>query len=134
MENSTWKFPKARMMKKVYAAQNVILVGRLKNALKARGIDCILKNADLHGGIKVSTNRPNLPELWIVDDTQLLLANRLLDNVLIKELNQTEPWTCVNCGQELESAFSDCWNCGAPSDVVMPLDEEDDEDEAEEEE
>ena len=112
-------------MKRVYSASDVMLVSRLKNALEEKGIECILKNADLHGGIKTRSGYSAKPELWIMDDGQMVLANRLLDNVLVKALAQAEPWRCVNCGQELENQFSDCWNCGAANEQVTLLDDSD---------
>lgn len=119
-------------MKKVYVAQDTLLASRLKIALEAKGVNCVLKNVDLRGGLIRQKGKPALPELWILDDTQLLFANRLLDAALVSELSQTEAWYCVNCGQELESQFADCWNCGTQSEFVVSLEEEDDDDEEEE--
>lgn len=118
-------------MKKVYVAQDTLLLNNLKNTLQAKGVDCVLKNADLRGGVSIRGDRPAAPELWILDDNQLLFANRLLDSMLVSELSHSEPWYCVTCGQKLENQFADCWNCGAPSDFISSL--EDEEDEAEEE-
>ena len=28
------------------------------------------------------------------------------------------PWTCANCGEEIEPQFDACWNCGAGKDDV----------------
>lgn len=118
-------------MKKVYSAQDVRLVGQLKGALESKGVECIVKNADLRGGFAVRGDKPPSPELWIKDDTQLLLANRLLNTILLTELNQTEPWRCVNCGEELESQFAECRSCGAANQYTLLIDESEDDEEEE---
>ena len=121
-------------MRKVYSAADVMLVGRLKSALEAKGVECVLKNANLHGGVSAKADQPTKPELWILDDTKLMLANRLLDTILVTELSHCEPWKCVTCGQELENQFSDCWNCGTHSEIPATLEDETDDDEADDEE
>jgi uncharacterized protein YlaI len=51
-----------------------------------------------------------LPEVWIVDDEQLALAQRRL-----AELRRPpwRHWVCRGCLERIDGPFEQCWNCGA---------------------
>jgi len=49
-----------------------------------------------------------LPEIWIDDDGQLALAERLLQ--ALRNPPQ-RVWHC-QCGERIEGGFEQCWNCG----------------------
>lgn len=51
-----------------------------------------------------------LPELWVLDDSRLDEAARLLEAL------QHQPelhWRCRRCGESVDGPFEQCWNCGA---------------------
>ena len=36
-----------------------------------------------------------------------------------KQAQEETTWKCDQCGELLESQFTDCWNCGAPREEVL---------------
>ena len=51
-----------------------------------------------------------LPEIWLLDDRDLAPAQTLLK--ALTHLPQRR-WYCRGCGELVEGAFEQCWNCGA---------------------
>ena len=50
-----------------------------------------------------------LPEIWIEDDAQWELAERLLHALRHRPQRR---WQC-SCGELVEGGFEQCWHCGA---------------------
>ena len=99
-------------MQKIFSSPNLGLVAHLKNILENENIACLMKNFYLTGGAGELPPTECWLELWVIDETQLNDAQRL-----IKE-NQTipatgKPWQCSNCGEQLEAQFTQCWKCGS---------------------
>src|SRR5207253_1607880 len=51
-------------------------------------------------------------DLWILDDTQLALARRIVERAFEQD-DAAGPgtWDCPQCGEQLESQFEACWKC-----------------------
>lgn len=101
-------------MKRVYTAQNSLLVNHLRNLLQEAGIACVLRNEFLGGAAGELPLVEVWPELWVVDDAQYLRARTLVTEALRGDARPAgPPWTCPACGEPIEGQFTDCWRCGA---------------------
>lgn len=87
------------------------LAGLLKERLEQEGIACLLRNEELFAAMGEIPFVELTPELWIIDDDVLPRARLLLDGWL-RPPDGTPPWTCPECGEELEGQFGACWKCG----------------------
>jgi len=102
-------------MKRVYSSLNGLLVDNLYNALEQEGIRCEVRNrhgSSMVGAIPVSEA---FTELW-VDDEQAELARRRIEQEFADDSPANDrPWTCPQCGKEIEAGFDACWYCADPS-------------------
>jgi hypothetical protein len=99
-------------MKKIHSAQDLLMIGHLKNVLESYGIECVIKNMYLSS---VAGELPPIecwPELWVVDDKRYVEAQDVLQKTLTPVMPMRKPWKCHRCGEEIEGQFSECWNCG----------------------
>lgn len=100
-------------MKKLYSAQDPLMIGHLKNVLESQGIDCVIKNTYLAGAVGELPPIECWPELWVVDDAEYSVAEEVLAKALAPLGSVKRPWKCKRCGEIIEGQFSECWNCGA---------------------
>ena len=106
------------MPDKVFVAQHHPEAHLLCGMLQSEGIEAEVRKEALLSVMEASTVIPGMqPEVWILDSSQMPLAL----NVIERFQNQTESaetiqitWQCENCGEILESQFTDCWSCGNP--------------------
>ncbi len=99
-------------MKRVFSADDRMLVGLMRSILEEHGIRCIIKNEHLAGAIGQLPPLECWPELWVVEDDDLLPARRLMDSHLQAGREPASPWRCPECGEALEGQFPVCWRCG----------------------
>lgn len=99
-------------MKKLYSAQNPLTISHLKNILESGGIRCAVKNLYLASAVGELPPIECWPELWVVDDARYAEARAVLERTLAPLRVVAEPWTCKNCGVEIEGQFTECWKCG----------------------
>lgn len=99
-------------MKRVFSSEALAIVGHLKNVLEQNGIDCVIKNEQLSGGLGELPFPDCLPELWVVRDSELPAAQKLIAD-LQAPVEHANPWTCATCGETNEGQYAACWNCGA---------------------
>jgi hypothetical protein len=52
------------------------------------------------------------PQLFILDERDLVAANRLLGTGLEGAQSKAD-WLCSTCGTEVEGQFGQCWKCGS---------------------
>lgn len=95
-------------MLRLYASDDFMLVGHLKNVLEQHRVPVLLKNAYLAGGAGELPPTAVWPELW-VEEADLARARQILADVL--EGESGEPWRCA-CGELIEPQFAACWACG----------------------
>lgn len=97
-------------MRKVFTCDNIMLAGLVKSYLEENNIECLLKNESLTGGIGELPPNECWPEVWITDDSDQAMAERI-----IRSMQSTptglEKWGC-DCGETIESQFTHCWQCG----------------------
>jgi len=97
------------IMKKVYTAQDRLIVNHLKNILELHNIPCVIKNEYLAGAAGELPLTECWPELWITEDQHAEQARELV--ATLDHQNQPR-WTCSRCGESLEGQFTACWRCG----------------------
>jgi hypothetical protein len=105
-------------MLKVYSAQHPTEARLLKGILESYGITSEVRGEFLfsgRGGLPINTE--TAPSVWIFDESRFDEAR-----AIIKEYEDSErhddsdkdTWICKSCGEESESQFTECWNCGKP--------------------
>jgi len=98
-------------MKRVYTAADPLLVGHVAALLEGRGIDCVVRNRHLAGGVGELPPNEVWPQVWVADE-DADAAGRL-----VAELESAPApgagWTCPSCGEHVEGQFAVCWSCGA---------------------
>ena len=101
--------PLYRSMKKVYSAQDGLIINHLKNILQQHRIPCIIKNEYLAAAAGELPLSECWPELWITEDQHYERAQALITTL---DYQQQPDWVCSRCGEALEGQFTACWRCG----------------------
>lgn len=99
-------------MKKVYSSEHPAMTGHVQSLLENTGIECIIKNQYLSGGMGELPINECWPEVWITDDSNFARAMQIVNSVIHDDDHPDTGWQC-RCGEQIESQFSACWNCGA---------------------
>ena len=101
-------------MKKVYSSPDTLFLGHLRNLLENEGIPCTVLKEHLTGILGGLPPIECWAELWILDELLYNRASEVIKRSLEKDLdNNDNKWKCYGCGEELESQFVVCWNCGS---------------------
>jgi hypothetical protein len=100
----------AMAMKRVLSGNSLPDTTHFKNLLEQSGIDCIVKNRELGGGIGDLPVFDCAPELWVADE-HAPHAEALIRDALRPVVNGA-PWRCSACGEANEPQFAACWSCG----------------------
>ena len=102
-------------MRKVYASDNIAIVGHVRQVLDQQAIRCIVRNDFLLGAAGELPVNETWPEIWVVDDRDFDRARALVDAIVATaHASEPEPpWRCASCGERMEGQFTDCWHCGA---------------------
>jgi len=104
-------------MIKVFTAQDFIEVAFWRNYLEQAGVACQIRNEFLGSAAGEIPPIECWPELWIEDERDEVLAQRLLASDPLGEQNHLAVWTCGYCGETSEGQFTDCWNCGKEQNI-----------------
>jgi hypothetical protein len=96
-------------MKRVFRAPSLLQVAHARNLLVSAGIQCELRNQYLAGAMGDLPMMETWPQLY-VDDADEQVALRALARAVAAPAGP--PWTCDECGEELEPQFTSCWRCG----------------------
>jgi hypothetical protein len=103
-------------MKQVYMAGNPIEAHIVVDLLGDAGIEAMVRGEHIYavrGALPIE-----YPTVWVLHDDDYDRAREL---ALAYERDQTtaeddeatfgEPWTCPQCGEQVEGRFDQCWNC-----------------------
>ena len=100
-------------MIKVFEDFELSKVGQFQSVLEAAGIRTHLKNQYTSSVLGEIPFVEALPELWILEDEDLVMAKRLIQQ-LLSTSDESEPeWTCGECGSQVDGVFARCWKCNA---------------------
>lgn len=97
-------------MHKIFSSLTSVEIHNLKNVLEARGIECEIRGESLRTGLGELPVNECWTELWIVDDSRIDEAKRILSGA---DHPTGAPWNCPQCGESVEAQFGQCWNCQA---------------------
>lgn len=102
-------------MKKVYIAKNPADAHLLKGLLDGEKIEAEVRGEFLYGVRgEVPITPDTCPSVWVMDDADYDRAMELVS--IYREGESPDPvegdaWSC-SCGEENETRFAECWNCG----------------------
>jgi hypothetical protein len=99
-------------VKRVYRAASMLQVAHARNVLITSGIRCELRNQYLAGAMGDLPMMETWPQLYVDDADERFALSAL---ALAAAAGAGSPWTCAECGEEMEPQFTHCWRCGAES-------------------
>jgi hypothetical protein len=102
-------FPRA--MRRVTSAPNLAVATLWADVLVQAGIAATVQRQWASGIAGEIPPDQAWPEVWVDDDGQLDAARALLRAL---EHAPQRNWVCRQCGERVEGAFEQCWNCSAP--------------------
>ena len=100
-------------MIKVFENYELAIVGQFQSVLESEGIKTHLKNQFMSGALGEIPFVSAVPELWILNEEDLLKAKRLVQDLLSSSEDTGPEWTCAECDAILDGVFGSCWKCGA---------------------
>ncbi len=96
----------------VYSAQNQLDAQRVADSLESAGIECRVHGAFLSGAVG-ELPPDGLLTVWIKEPTHYDRARDIVKMIEREALLPGgRPVSCGHCGEQLESQFSHCWQCG----------------------
>jgi Putative prokaryotic signal transducing protein len=98
-------------MKRIFRAASLLQVAHARNVLIMAGIESEMRNQYLAGALGDLPMLETWPQLWVEDSLEMAALRAL---AAASAAPTGEPWTCTQCGEELEPQFTSCWRCGAP--------------------
>jgi hypothetical protein len=96
-------------VKRVFRAASLLQVAHARNLLTAAGIESELRNQYLAGALGDLPMMETWAQLWVEDPFESA-ALRALEKAATAPSGA--PWTCAQCGEQLEPQFTTCWRCG----------------------
>jgi len=78
-------------MKRVYAAEHGLMTERIKDILEEEGIDCMIKNMNLSGGVGQIPPIECWPEVWVMADKDYGHAKTIVED-LLKDFMDMQMW------------------------------------------
>ena len=100
-------------MKRVYSEPSPIFIHQIKDLLEEQGINTIVKNELLSGGVGELPPTEVWPELWVVNNDDKKPAKSIVEKFLQSIKANSRDWECGDCGEKVEGQFNICWNCGS---------------------
>jgi hypothetical protein len=100
---------------KLYACRDGMEADLLRSLLIDRGIGARVLGEILGAALgELPPSTETLPAVW-VNEAQSQQAMKVLHEFLgTRSEEGGDPWTCTNCGEDVEGQFAICWNCQTP--------------------
>ena len=99
-------------MHKVFESFDLSEVGQMQSVLEAHGIQTFIKNQYASSVMGEVPFVELLPQLYVLRADDIARAVELLRRDQ-PDQPQRQDWVCPRCGSEVESQFTQCWQCGA---------------------
>src|SRR5580658_3258578 len=96
-------------MKRVFRAATLLQVAHARNVLLTAGTHCELRNQYLAGALGELPMMETWPQLFVEDADEQYALSALARAAAAPS---GSPWTCEDCGEQLEAQFTSCWRCG----------------------
>jgi hypothetical protein len=96
-------------MKLIYTHENRLLVCNIQNILENGSIAVTLKNEYAAGASGDLSFLTTWLEVWVINDEDYDAAMKLIEAAFTK--NNSNDWTCSDCGEINAASFDLCWNC-----------------------
>lgn len=100
-------------MIKVFEHNELSRVGQLQSLLEAEGIRTHIKNEFTNSAFGEILFTKAIPELWILDEQDLLRAKELVSSLVDSDETPEPEWTCTECDSVVDGVFGRCWKCNA---------------------
>jgi citrate lyase beta subunit len=104
-------------MKQVFVAKHPTEAYFVKEILEAEGIGAEVHNEALFGvGGEAPATAEIVPTVWVVSDSEVSKAVEVVNAFESgdgPEESQGPIWHCPKCGEEMESQYTECCQCGA---------------------
>jgi len=97
-------------MMRLAQAPNLAIATLWADVLKDAGVSVTVQRAYASGIAGEIPPDQALPELWLDEPAQAPLARQLLHSL---QHPPRRSWACRGCGELIDGAFSQCWQCGA---------------------
>jgi len=107
-------------MKRVIATPAGAELEMLRNILQQAGTPCVIRNEELASLLGTA---PFNAELWVERDEDFWKAHALYEAWCQPGIETVQIWTCLACGQPLDTQFDSCWQCGthrSPGESTLP--------------
>jgi len=109
-------FAETSNMKKIYSSHDSLIINHLRNLLESIDIRCQIQNEVLAGAAGELPPTECWPELWVVESSQAEKAEEAIKAALSPDESAGPAWGCPECGERIESQFTQCWQGGAIQD------------------
>ncbi|MEE8428490.1 MAG: DUF2007 domain-containing protein [Gammaproteobacteria bacterium] len=100
-------------MTRIYSSHDGLMINHLRNLLESLDIRCQVKNEVLASAAGELPPTECQPELWVVESAQAAKAEAAIKAALSPNESAGPGWSCPACGEQIESQFTQCWQCGA---------------------
>jgi hypothetical protein len=101
-------------MKSLYTARHIAEAHLLRGYLESQGVNAIVRGEYLLGAMGELPG--DLCKVCVMDERDFARADALLREFLqgaAAHGTTHAAWRCLQCDEQLEGQFTDCWNCGA---------------------
>lgn len=98
-------------MVRLYQAGNILEAYLLLHMLEQRRIPAKVLNENLQGAVGEIPFIHTWPEVWLEDERDLALAQRVVEEFECRPHASGER-VCTHCGESNPATFETCWQCG----------------------
>lgn len=89
----------------------------IKRMLEQMRIACMIRNENLAGAMGEIPFMHCYPELWLLDEADLVKAEDALAQWRQASTQAQAVWVCWQCAELIDGQFGACWQCGTEREV-----------------
>lgn len=98
----------------LWSSPDTLMARALESYLSNLGFSVMVRGEDRAGSAGMLPVNECWSEVVLVETGRESDAKAQVATFFAAKRQDTNPWRCEKCGEELESQFSDCWRCSAP--------------------